>query len=203
LKLFYKQGSCSLASHIILHEVGATFGIEEVDTETGRTKSGLDYTKINANGYVPALELDSGENLTEGAAILQYIADQHPESGLAPATGSVERTRLHEYLSYVGAELHKAFSPLFSSVATEEETKRSRLNVAKKFDYINDLFGDGRTYLLGDTFTVADAYLFVVSNWANFVEIDLNKWPSLAAFVQRVAERPASKTAMRAEGLIS
>lgn len=203
MKLFYKQGACPLASHIILHEVGANFDIEEVDTDTGRTKSGRDYTKINAKGYVPALELDSGEILTEGASILQYIADQHPEYGLAPAMGTVERARLHEYLSYVGAELHKAFSPLFSSVATDEDKKHARLNVAKKFDYINDVLGNGKAYLLGNTFSVADAYLFVVSNWANFQEIDLKKWPNLVAFVQRVANRPAAQAAMRAEGLIS
>lgn len=203
MKLFYKQGACSLASHIVLHEVGANFAIEEVDTNKGRTTSGLDYTMINAKGVVPALKLDSGEILTEGASILQYIADQHPESGMAPASGTIERARTHEYLNYVGAELHKAFSPLFSNSASDEERKISCLNVAKKFDYIDNLLGDDRTYLLGDTFTVADAYLFVVSNWANFVGIDLSNWPNLAAFVRRVAERPATKTAMRAEGLIN
>lgn len=203
MKLYYKPGACPLASHIILHEVGATFELDEVDTDAGRTKTGLDYKKINPKGYVPALELDSGEVLTEGASILQYIADQYPESGLAPATGTVARARLQEYLNYVGSELHKAFGPFFSSSATDEDKKEAGLNVAKKFDYVNDLLSDGRTYLLGDKFSVADAYMFVVSNWSNFVGVDLKKWPNVAAFVERVAKRPAAQAAMKAEGLVS
>lgn len=203
MKLYYKPGACPLASHIILHELGETFEIDEVDTEAGRTKSGLDYQKINPKGYVPALELDSGEVLTEGASILQYIADQHPESGLTPKAGTVERARLNEYLSYVGAELHKAFSPLFSGTASGDDKKNARANVAKKFNYVDELLSDDRSYLLGDKFSVADAYLFVVSNWANFTEIDLKKWPNVAAFVERVSQRPAAQAAMKAEGLIS
>jgi len=203
MKLFYKPGACSLASHIVLHEVGASFETDEVDTDAGRTKSGLDYKKINPKGYVPALELDSGEVLSEGASVLQYIADQHPESDLAPATGTIARARLQEYLNYTASELHKAFGPFFSGTATDEDKKRAGLNVAKKFDYVDELLGDGRAYLLGDKFSVADAYLFVVSNWSNFVGIDLKKWPNVAAFVERVAQRPAAQTAMKAEGLIS
>jgi glutathione S-transferase len=202
MKLFNKPGACSLASHIILKEVGIAFDLEEVDTEMGQTKSGLDYKKINPKGYVPALELDTGEILTEGASILQYIADQHPKSGLAPKVGTMERARLQEYLNYTGSELHKAFGPLFSSKATEEDKTKAGLNVAQKFDYLNDLLADGRTYLLGDSFSVADSYLFVVSNWSNFVGIDLKKWPHVAAFVERIASRPAAQAAMKAEGLL-
>ncbi|USG62037.1 glutathione transferase GstA [Sneathiella marina] len=202
MKLFYKPGACSLATHIILHEVGATFELDEVDTEAGQTKSDLDYKKINPKGYVPALELVSGEILTEGASILQYIADQNPQSGLTPAAETIARARLQEYLNYTGSELHKAFGPYFSNSASNEDKEEAGLNVAKKFDYLNGLLSDGRTYLLGDKFSVADAYLFVVSNWSNFVGIDLKKWPNVAVFVERVAKRPATQAAMTAEGLL-
>jgi glutathione S-transferase len=202
MKLYNKPGACSLASHIVLIEVGATFDVDEVDTELGKTKSGLDYSDINPKGYVPALELDTGEVLTEGPSILQYIADQNPQSSLAPAVGTIARTRMQEYLNYTGAELHKAFGPFFSTTATDEDKEMAGANVAKKFDYLNALFGDGRTYLLGDNFSVADAYLFVVSNWSNFVGIDLKNWPNIAAFVDRVANRPAAQAAMKAEGLL-
>lgn len=203
MKLFNKPGACSLASHIILNEVDATFELDEVDTDLGKTKSGLDYAKINPKGCVPALELDTGEILTEGASILQYIADQHPQSGMTPAVGTVARARLHEYLNYTSSELHKAFNPFFSSAASDEDKEKAGVNVAQKFDYLNVLLSDGRTYLLGDHFSVADAYLFVVSNWSNFVGIDLKNWPNIAAFVDRVANRPAAQAAMKAEGLIS
>lgn len=202
MKLFNKPGACSLATHVVLHELGLKFELDEVDTDSGVTKSGLDYKTINPKGYVPALQLDAGEILTEGAAILQYLADQHPEKGLAPKLGTVARARLHEYLNYTGSELHKAFGPFFSSDASEEDKKKAGANVARKFDYLNALLGDGRTYLLGDTFSVADSYLFVVSNWANFTGIDLKKWPNVAAFVERVSSRPAAQAAMKAEGLI-
>jgi len=203
MKLFYKPGACSLASHIVLHEVGAAFELEKVDTDTGLTEHGLDYGKINPKGYVPALKLDSGEILTEGASILQYIASQNPDSGLSSVTGSIARARQQEYLNYVGSELHKAFGPFFSAAATDDDKKLAAVNVAKKFDYLNGLFSDGRPYLLGDDFSVADSYLFVVSNWSNFVGIDLKKWPNVAAFVERVAKRPAAQAAMKAEGLIN
>lgn len=202
MKLFYKPGACSLATHIVLHEVGEKFEIEEVDTDTGKTKSGLDYKAINPKGYVPALELASGETLTEGASILQHVADQNPESDLAPKSGTIARTRLQEYLNYTSTELHKAFGPFFSGTATIEDKAKANINVAQKFNYLNDLLSDGRTYLLGDSFSVADAYLFVVSNWSNFVGIDLKKWPNVAAFVERVSKRPAAQAAMKAEDLL-
>ncbi len=202
MKLFYKPGACSLASHIVLHEVGATFSVEEVDTDAGLTKAGNDYKKINPKGYVPALALESGDVLTEGASILQYIADQYSSSGLSPKPLSLSRSRLHEYLNYVSSELHKAFGPFFSDSATDDDKKQAGSNVESKFNYINDLLSDGRHYLLGENFSVADAYLFVVSNWSNFVGIELNQWPYLNAFVDRVAQRPATKAAMKAEGLI-
>lgn len=201
MKLYYKPGACSLATHIVLHEAGETFDIEEVDTEAGPTKSGGDYTVINPKGYVPALELASGEVLSEGAAILQYIADQHPESDLAPKAGTIARARLQEYLNYTASELHKAFGPFFSSTAGEADKQAAGKAVAQKFDYLNDLLSDGRTYLLGSGFSVADAYLFVVANWSNFTGIDLKSWPHVSAFVERVAARPAAQAALKAEGL--
>jgi len=203
MKLFYKPGACSLASHIVLLEVGATFESVEVDTDAGRTKQGEDYSKVNPKGYVPALQLNSGDVLTEGAAVLQYIADQYPQSGLAPASGTMARVRMQEYLNYVSSELHKAFGPFFSSSANDEDKKQAGGNVADKLDYVESLLSDGRAYLLGEDFSVADAYLFVTSNWSNFVGIDLSNWPNVAAFVDRVANRPASQAAMEAEGLIS
>lgn len=201
MKLYYKTGACSLATHIVLHEVGETFKTEEVDTQAGRTKSGDDYSAINPKGYVPALELASGDVLTEGAAILQYIADQHPESELAPKAGSIARARLQEYLNYTASELHKAFGPFFSNASSEANKQAAGKAVAQKFDYLDNLLSDGRDYLLGSGFSVADAYLFVVANWSNFVGIDLKKWPHVAAFVNRVAARPAAQAALRAEGL--
>ena len=191
-----------MASHIILNEIGEDFSLVEVDTAKGLTKSGSDYKKINSKGYVPSLQLDSGPILTEGASILQFLADQHPTLGLAPETGTIARARLHEYLNYTGSELHKAFSPLFSDAASDEVKKTAKVNVANKFDYLENLLIDSRKYLLDDKFTVADAYLFVVCNWANFVGIDLKNWPHIANYVERVANRPASQAAMKAEGLI-
>lgn len=201
MKLYYKPGACSLATHIVLHEAGETFDIEEVDTEAGRTKSGGDYTTINPKGYVPALELASGDVLTEGASILQYIADQHPDSNLAPKAGTIARARLHEHLNYTASELHKAFGPFFNKSASDADKQAAGKAVAYKFDYLNDLLSDGRIYLLGSGFSVADAYLFVVANWSNFTGIDLKNWLHLAAFVKRVSERPAAQAALKAEGL--
>lgn len=202
MKLYYKPGACSLATHIVLHEAGETFDIEEVDTEAGRTQSGGDYKAINPKGYVPALALASGEVLTEGAAILQYIADQHSESDLAPKAGTIARARLQEHLNYTASELHKAFGPFFNKAASDADKQAAGKSVAQKFDYLDSLLGDGRPFLLDSGFSVADAYLFVVANWSNFVGIDLKKWIHVAAFVERVAARPAARAAMKAEGLV-
>ncbi|MGH1543167.1 MAG: glutathione transferase GstA [Arenicella sp.] len=202
MKLFYKPGACSLASHIILHEINKTAELEQVNTQTGLTEHGLDYSTINSNGYVPALQLDSGDILTEGASILQYLADQHPDSNLAPAYGTIARARLQEYLNYVSSELHKAFGPLFSDSSSEQDKQQAKQNVANKFNYLERLLEDNKPFLLGDKFSVADAYLFVVSNWSNFVGIELKQWPTILNYVNRIAQRPAVTAAMRAEGLI-
>ena len=202
MKLFYKPGACSLASHIVLREIGASFEIEAVDTKAGKTASGLDFKAINPKGYVPVLQLDDGAILTEGAAVLQFLADRFPDAALAPEAGSIARARLQEQLNWTAAELHKAFGPLFQDKATDAQQAQARTAVAAKFDLMEDQLSDGRTWLVGDRFSVADAYLFVVSNWANFTGIDLARWPNLAAFVNRVAARTAVVSAMQAEGLI-
>ena len=202
MKLFNKPGACSLASHIILHEVGATFSLDEVDTQAGRTKSGRDFKQLNPKGYVPALELETGEVLTEGASILQYIADQHPNKQLAPAAGTISRARMQEYLNYTSSELHKAFGPLFSDNATAAQKAEAQENVEKKIDYMTALLNEGQEYLVDNKFSVADAYMFVVLNWSNFVGVDLNKWPNIAAYVARIAARSSVKKAMQAEGLL-
>ncbi|AUQ55444.1 glutathione transferase GstA [Phaeobacter inhibens] len=202
MKLYYKPGACPLASHIALQETGRPFEIEAVDTAAGRTEGGADYLAINPKGYVPALRLEDGSILTEGPAILQYIADSHPEAGLVPAAGTFARARMQEQLNWIGTELHKAFGPLFREGTSEAGQDEARVAVAGKFDLIETQLEDGREWLVADQFSVADAYLFVVSNWANFTGIDLARWPYLAAFVSRTAARQSAQAAMRAEGLI-
>ncbi len=201
MKLYYKPGACSLASHIVLREVGADFDLDRVDTENRKTETGGDFGAINANGYVPALQLDDGQVLTEGAAILQFVADQSPDAGLAPAAGTLERARLQEHLNFVASELHKAFGPFFSNSASDTEKSAAGVKVAGKLDHFEAILGDGRSYLLGDKFSVADAYLFVVANWTGPTGMGLDRWPNLKAFCARVAARGAVQAAFRAEGL--
>jgi len=203
MKLYYKPGTCSLASHIVLCELGEKFDIESVDTDTQKTETGEDFTQINPKGYVPALRLNNGEVLTEGASVLQYIADQHPESGLTPMAGTLDRARLQEDLNYVSTELHKAFGPFFSSTSTTEDKKAATSNVEQKMNHLEALFSDGRKHLMGDNFSVSDAYLFVVSSWAKPTGIGLDKWPNIKAFSERVGKRKTVQDAMRAEGLIN
>lgn len=201
MKLYYASGACSLSPHIVLREAGMDFEIEEVDLAEKKTTSGADFSQINPKGYVPVLQLDDGQVLTEGAAIVQYIADQKTKSGLAPAAGTVERARLQEYLNYVASEYHKAFGPLFSPSSSEAEQTAAKDNVGKKLDYLETLFADGRDYLLGQNFSVADAYLFVVTSWAKHKEIDLSGHPGINAFFERVAGREKVQEALKAEGL--
>ena len=203
MKLYFKPGACSLASHIILRETGVEFELEQVDTKTMTTASGEDYVSVNPKGYVPALRLDDGRVLTEGAAVLQYIADQHPDANLAPLAGTFERSKLHEHLNFVSSELHKAFGPFFAGAPLESEARtKAEASVVAKLGHFETLLADGRHYLGGDAFGVADAYLFVVSNWSNFVGVNLDKLPRIKAFVARVAGRPKTQEAMRAEGLL-
>lgn len=203
MKLYYAPGACSLSPHISLREAGAAFDLERVDTKTRKTQSGADYLGINPKGYVPALQLDGGEVLTEGAAVVQFIADRHPAAGLAPANGSLERARLQEHLNFIASELHKAFTPLFDPSAPEAAKQAAPAAVARRLDHVERLLADGRAYLLGERFSVADAYLFTVASWTGPTGIGLDRWPKLASFVARVAARPAVQAAMRAEGLLA
>jgi len=202
MKLYFSSGACSMAPHMILREAGYTFDLEKVDLATKKTASGEDYAKVNPKGYVPALRLDDGEILTEAAVILQYLADQKPESGLAPKPGSMERYRLMEWLNFVTSEVHKQFGPLFNPKITPE-WKENQLDVLRRrFDYLSEKL-NGKAYLMGDKFTVADAYLFTVLNWSNLLKVDLGKWPRLKDYLARLAARPAVKEAMKAEGITS
>ena len=202
MKLYYMPGACSLASHIMLQEVGAHFEIEQVDTQAGRTQSGQDYREINPNGYVPALEIEGGVFLNEGVAILQYIADSHPDRAFSPKLGSLARARLQQFLNFAAAELHKAWGPLFASGSSEADKSTAMRNVASKFGYLESVLADGRDYLVDNQFSAADAYTFVLCNWANIKGINLNDWPNLARYVERVQARPGTKAAMKAEGLL-
>lgn len=201
MKLYYKPGACSLASHIMLNEVGATFDIEAVDTVAGTTEAGRNYSEINANGYVPALEIEGGETISEGVAILQYIADNNAERAYSPAIGSLDRARLQQFLNYAAAELHKSWGPLFADNSTEAEKVAATAKVKRKFDYLETVLSDGRLFLVGNRFSAADAYTFVLVFWANFKDINLGDWPNLSDFVARIAARPAAKAAFEAEGL--
>jgi len=201
MKLYYNPGVCSLAPHIALREAGLAFSLEKVDPAAGRTASGQDFLAINPNGYVPAFEIEPGFVLTEGPAIMQYIADQAPEAKLAPANGTAERYRLQSWLNFITSEIHKGFSPLFKPGTPAEAKTQFKELLARRFDYVGGHLAR-QDYLLDSGFSVADAYLFVTTGWSGFVGIELEKWPALVAFRARIQARPAVQAAMRAEGLI-
>ncbi len=201
MKLYYSPGACSLASHIVAREAGIDLSLEKVDLATKKTESGKDFAAISAKGYVPALELDSGELLTEGTAILQYLADLKPESGLAPANGTLPRYRQQEMLGYINSEIHKNYSPLFNKKTLPEVRKEREDTLRKRYALVESTLG-ATPFLFGDLFTAADAYLFTVTNWARGVGVDLGEFPNLLAFQKRVAARPAVQAALKAEGLV-
>lgn len=200
MKLFLKPGSCSLASHIVLEEIGRPYDTETVDLAKKLTASGADFWAINPKGYVPALLLDDGDLLTEGPAILQYLADLAPELQLAPANGSKARYQLQSWLTFIGTEVHKNFSPFFNPAASDDWKAGARANLERRLAYVNEQLAS-RPYLMGDAFSVADAYLFVVLSWTRMLKIDLAPWPNVAAFLARVGQRPAVQAALKAEGL--
>jgi glutathione S-transferase len=202
MKLYIKPGACSMASHIILAEIGGDFAVEVVDTAAGETAGGANFREINPKGKVPALEVD-GEVLTEGPAILQFLGDRAANDRLAPVGGTMARARVNELLNFTGTELHIAFGPLFNPAATDAQKEAARQAVATKLHWLEDRLADGRAYLTGPDFTIADAYAFVVTNWANFTGIALSRWPNLNAFVARVADRPSVQRVARAEGLVA
>lgn len=201
MKLYYSPGACSLSPHIVLREAGLNFELEKVDLRTKKTESGKDFTTINPKGYVPTLQLDDGSILTEGPAIIQYLADKAPQARLAPANGTLERYRLQELLNFISTELHKGFSPLFNPAYPEEVKKMVRDNLGKRFDGLRTTLEKG-PYLTGEQFTVADAYLFTVLGWGQWTGVDLAQWPVLKAYHARVAERPHVQAALKAEGLL-
>ncbi len=198
MKLYISPGTCSMASNIALHEAGIQFELAKVDKRTKRV-DGVDFVTINPKGYVPALRLDNGELLTENVVVLQYIADLNPAAKLAPAAGTMERYRVQEWLSYINSEIHKSFTPLFSSEATEDMKTYARNNLAKRLSYVESALGD-KEYLMGALFTVADAYLFTVLGWGSHVGVDIG--PKLKSYTDRVRARPHVIEAMTAEGLI-
>lgn len=200
MKLYYSPGACSLSPHIVLREAGLAFEPVLAPTKTHKLTDGTDYYTINPLGYVPLLELDDGTRLREGPAIIQYIADQVPNKNLAPANGTLPRYRLQEWLTFIGTEIHKSFSPLFNPAMPEDGKKIYRDRIANRFAFVNGELA-GKDYVMGDHFTVADAYLYTVTRWSKPMAIDLAPYPNLAAFLERVGARPAVQEALKVEKL--
>lgn len=201
MKLFYSTGACSLSPHIVAREAGIELRLQKVDLKTKTIATEGDYFAINPKGSVPALQLDDGQVLTEGPTIVQYLADLKPAKGLAPPAGTMARYRLQEWLGYINSELHKTYSPLFRP-ETPAQTRADRLAyLARRYGIVEKQLA-AHPYLMGESFTVADAYLFTVTNWAGTAQFDLAPFPNVRAFQERVAARPAVKAAMQAEGLI-
>lgn len=200
MKLYYSPGACSLSPHIVLREAGLAFEPVAAPTKTHKLADGTDYYSINPLGYVPMLELDDGTRLREGPAIVQYIADQAPTKNLAPANGTLPRYRLQEWLTFIGTEIHKTFSPLFNPNMPEDGKKVFRDKLASRFQWLDGQLA-GKQYLLGEHFSVADAYLYTVTRWTKPMAIDLSGFPNLQAYIERVAARPAVQEALKVEGL--
>ena len=200
MKLYYSPGACSLAPHIVLCELGLAHDLVKVDLKSHTTADGGDYYAINPKGYVPCLELDDGQRLTEDAVILQYLADLQPAAGLLPPAGSMARLRVLEWLNFISSELHKGLGALFNPAVTPEWRAAVLARVETRLDYLQKALS-GRDYLSGSQCCVADAYLFTILNWTGAMHIDLSRWPALAAFQARMAARPALRQAMQAEGL--
>ena len=201
MKLYYSPGACSLSPHIVATEAGIPVEMVKVDLGKHQTESGKDFMTINPKGYVPTLQLDDGSVLTEGPAIVQYLADQKPASGLAPANGTPDRYRVQEWLNFIGTELHKNFGPLFNPATPDAVKETQKGTIAKKLAYLNDQLAN-RQYLMGNNFTVADAYAFTIVNWTNFIKMDLKPYPNLAAYMGRVGARPKVQETLKAEGLM-
>ncbi|QBQ99507.1 glutathione transferase GstA [Paraburkholderia pallida] len=202
MKLYYSPGACSLAPHIVAREAEIALVLEKVDIATKRTECGANFLEINPKGSVPVLELRDGERLTEGPAIVQYLADQKPERGLAPLSGTMARYRLQEWLGFINSDLHKTYSPLFNPVTPEPVRSERKAALLKYYAFLERHLG-AQPWLLGDRFSAADAYLFAVTNWAPHVGLDISGLVAIASFQQRVAGRPAVQEALLAEGLLS
>ncbi len=200
MKLYYSPGACSLSPHIVLKELGLPFEAVLASTKTHKLADGTDYYTINPKGYVPLLELDNGQRLTEGPAIVQYLADQVPAKGLVAPAGTFERYRQIEWLNFVSTEVHKQYSPMFNPSMPEEAKALFRDKLRVRYTWLNQQL-EGRAYLMGESFTVPDAYLYTVSNWAPRVNLDLSDLPNVQAYIARIAARPAVQAARKAEGL--
>lgn len=200
MKLYFSPGSCSLSPHIVLRETGLPFELVQVDNRAKKTRNGEDFWAINPKGMVPTLALDDGQFLTEGPAIVQYVADRKPEAGLVPPAGTMQRYRVIEWLNYVTSEMHKGFSPIFRANTPENYKPVARENLATRLAYLDKHLVD-RPYLTGDTYTIADTYLFVTLTWAARASIDISIYPNVKAFFDRVLARPKVQEAMKAEGL--
>ena len=201
MKLYLTPGVCSLSPHIVLEELGLAHETEAVNLKTKVTASGADFLAINPKGYVPALQLPGGELLTEGPAIVQYLADLKPELKLAPPNGSLARYQLQSWLTFIGTELHKNFMPFFSPGASDGAKANAQANLQRRFALVESELAS-KPYLMGEDFTVADAYLFTVTSWAQFLKLDMSAFPRLMAYQARVASRPAVQRALKAEGLV-
>ena len=201
MKLYYSPGACSLSPHIALHEAGLAYTPVLASTRSHKLQDGTDFYTINALGYVPVLELDNGERLREGPAIVQYIADQVPDKQLAPANGTLARYRLQEWLTFIGTELHKGFSPLFNPATPDDYKPLVRERLLQRLQWVDGQLA-GKQYLMGDQFTVADGYLFTVTNWTQPTKLDISGLANLTAYRERVGARPAVQAAMKAEGLL-
>ena len=201
MKLYYSPGACSLSPHIVAREAGFDVTLEKVDTKSHTFNGGSDYYKVNPKGYVPALEIKAGDILTEGPAIVQYIGDQNPQSGVVPPAGSAQRYRLQEMLGYINSEIHKSYSPLFNKATPEETANERREYLKKRYAYIEGVLAT-QQYLVDNKFTATDAYLYTVTRWAPFVKVDLAGFPNLKEFQARVEARPAVQQALKEEGLL-
>ena len=198
MKLYYAPGTCSLSPHIVLLEAGFDFDLEKVSLSDRKTASGVDFKTINPKGYVPAIELDNGEVLTEGAAIVQYLADQKPEANLAPPPSSLDRFRVNEWLVFISSELHQGVEPLFNPALPDDARKMILDRFESRLDYLDDYFKE-RSYLWNDAFTIADAYCFTILGWTKYFDIDLGRWPNLNRYADRIGARPKVQEALAAE----
>ncbi|WP_428528035.1 glutathione binding-like protein [Roseibium sp.] len=202
MKLFYKSGACSMAAHILLNEADVPYTLEKVDTDAGTTESGIAYSKINPRGYVPALKLDDGAVLTENVAILTWLSEQFPQLGPQGGTSALQKYRMLEAVSFLTSELHKAFSPYFSGKTFSAHERAGHLAVLKKkISQFEAMLPDSKGYLLGETFSVADAYAFVILNWTNFIGVSLTEWPRITDYVNQIKARPATRRTLQEEGL--
>jgi glutathione S-transferase len=198
MKLYFAPEACSLSPHIVLRELGLPFTLVKVDTKAKKTADGGDFLAVNPKGYVPVLELDSGERLTEGPAIVQYLADLKPEAKLAPANGTMERVRLQEWLNFITSEIHKTYSPMFNAAMPDAAKAIFKDKLIQRYGFVAATL-DKQDYLMGSQFSVADVYLFVVTRWARHFDIDVKQWPALAKFMERVGARASAMAALHAE----